>query len=250
MASGARGTYNHREVVDWVRQYFLDEPSTSIDDCCRDAHTLRIAVSRDLISSVRRGLKVLGPPAEVKPVLSVVRQQPQYFADKPPPVDLFKQIHVEAPREEKDPGERYVSIEIRRGYYDDLLLANPHIKINTAMRKVTEKFGRSVDVGYALAALKLIRELNAPPPVIPSKELPVAPPTPAPVTQKPTASAEDSRRLVRWTIGKEKVRAEDLVKDAELNAFITKLVGEGIAPNSIEVWKPVPKKIKVQIDFD
>lgn len=147
----------HKEVVEFIQQYFRDELGGTIDSCAREADACGVPARKDLIVSIRRDMKNEIERLRREQVLNKNQHR------LPPILSLVKPLklpasNVPAPEEEK---KGLVPIEVRRSYYDDIILAERGITIVKAMKKVTEKYGRSVDVGYALDRLKMVRALYA-----------------------------------------------------------------------------------------
>ncbi len=245
----------HKELVDFITEYFTDEPNASVNDCARDADACGIPVRRDIISAIRRDMRAARPVPTTapKPVLTVV-PSPYQFADKPPVV--MPKVEVPVPQEEIA-DKKATPIAERRSYYDDLLLADSTITITKAMKQVKAKFGKSVDVGYALATLKMVRELhksNSPPQ---PKEAPKAamspPPQKAPEApvQKPAEKPKEvvSEYVLMYVDPSKKTQFE-VVKPADIRKSIFLLVAKGIDPDAIKVYEPSKVKLSVKVSFE
>lgn len=252
----------HEEMIEFIKQYFLDELEGTINTCAREAAACGVPVRRDVIVSVRRDMadeirkareehayRVKHPvPA---PILSIVR----------PAQMVMPKLDIPAP-EESNKGS--VPIGDRRKYYDDIVLGDADITITRAMKAVTAKYGMSVDVRYALASLRLSRELhnqtatevvvNPKAPMNPIKGLPeriVVKPQevikPAAQTPKPQAPEEAEHYLLKYTLNG--APHEEMIKKNELNMALLKLVAQGVSQSTLRVYQPVKFKLNVSIDF-
>lgn len=229
----------HKEVVEFIQEYFRDELDGTIDSCAREAANCNVPASKDLIVSVRRDMQEeIKKLRNSKTVEEIKRPPPLYIVKQRP----LPKIQVPVPEEEKS---QTVPIETRRSYYDDILLESPAIGIGRAMKKVTEKYGRSVDVGYALSRLRMVREMAGlqtpkPPETAPEPER-------STVAEKP---AEDGECLIRYT--KQGTEVLKVVAMRKLSDELSSIMSTGIQASAIKVssLKELKLKLKVSIDFE
>ena len=243
----------HAEAVEFIQQYFRDELEGTINTCAREAAACGVHTNRDVIISVRRDMKD-----------EIVRLRRERDAKKehrlPPVLSLVKPIKLPAstipvPKEEKQGG---APIEVRRSYYDDIILAEKGITIVKAMRKVTEKYGRSVDVGYALDRLRVVRALYAEEAQEPSEET-VKPMNPIKGMEKVDLSKPEPPKPTPQAVGECLIKykspageASRVVQANKLKEELSTILQLGALAQSIEVFDLVKRKMKftVSIEFE
>lgn len=198
-----------KEVQEFISQYFEDEPNASISDCVRDALAVNVPVTPEQVSGVRRRLREemakrpRTAPSPASPIPQAKNRISWVAELTPAPPE------PEPTLEERKAHPLITSVEARRRYYEDVLLEDPSLTVTAAMKKVTAKYGRSVDPAFAVGVLKEVRELakkvqslpNAPklqkaplsPPAPGKTES--DPPKPAPVVEAPPAAKEQKSKI-------------------------------------------------------
>lgn len=252
----------HKEEVEFIQQYFFDELDGTIDSCAREAASCGVPVRKELIVSVRRDMS-----EEIKKIRLERAQQKSIRPH--PTLTLVKMpdLNIPVPPEEAN-NKSSASIELRRQHYDDLVLADSAITIAKAMKAVKVKFGTSVDVRYALASLKLARELhkqaasseetvNPKEPLNPIKgveKLSLKPVEPRPVEPKPQQPLRKPDEQVDEFVIiydlKGKGTFHELVSKSQLNQKILNLLSAGVEQTTIKVFKQVKMKLQVSINFE
>lgn len=284
--------YSVDEVTEFVQQFFLDDEKASIHACVRDALDLGIPVTPDQVSGIRRTMRQQGvtklslvpprPAADKPPVGMKVGsvsgyarnppQPPQWFIDKQKREDeLFLKLQAEELPSDEPPMQKKAqkaatdAVLERRRYFEGILLDDPMQTVVAAMTKVKVKFGTSVDPGFAVRTLRLVRELAGV-----TKEMvlkrgdskplthrinlpevkvnpPPAPVVPRPLSKEPPKAATEEEYLLRYqdsngTVGE----TTRIISKRELEAEIQKLTMRGVAP--IRVFKEVKMKTTVTVN--
>ncbi len=254
-----------KEVRNFIEQYFTDEPNASINDCVRDALGLDIAVTPSMVSDIRREFRLR---LSKQPKLSLVPTQP--VAQKPAftPHWITKwpteeaQVDVPEPPQTAEEKKKYATVSERRKFYDDVLLENPDITVTMAMRRVKEKFGKSVDPKYAVDSLRLTRELHAGAAKT-AMQTPVEAPKPKTLTLKDTLPADFFKPAAKEPpVAKEELDEYAVIYKSKngststvtstktgMHKLLVQLSSEGVETGNIRVYKQVKLKIKVEVDF-
>ena len=260
----------HKEVKEFVEQYFTDEPNASINDCVRDALELDVPVTPSLVSDIRREYRLRAskqPKLALVPTPAPVKQKPQFTPT------WVTQWPVEEVPEPKQTKQKSAAIMERRQYYDDVLQENPSLTVTQAMKRVKEKFGTSVDPVYAVQSLRVIRELHAgaaKPATQPQQKLEAPPkqktlkdtlpadffktekPAKEPPVAAPTGSTKEASEeyaIVYKTAKDATALTTILSPKSGVQAKLMELTAKGVDSATIRVFKQVQLKVKVTVDF-
>jgi len=281
--------YSVDEVTEFVQQFFLDDDKASIHACVRDALDLGIPVTPEQVSGIRRTMRqkgvtklslvTAGPAADKPPVGMKVGsvsgyarnppQPPQWFIDKQKREDeLFLRLQAEPDEPDELPVEKKVkkaatdAMLERRRYFESVLLEDPLQTVVEAMTKVKVKFGTSVDPGFAVRTLNLVRELaqvtkemvvkkRENKPLTHRISLPdvkVNPPpatvVPRPLSKEPPRPVEDE--LVALIYG----ATRRIITKEELGEEVQKLTQSGVTGIRVYALKEMKMTTKVVISFE
>lgn len=259
-----------KEVQEFILQYFEDEPNASISDCVRDALAVDVPVTPEQVSGVRRRLREelakrpKAPPPPITPIPQEKYRRSEWVAELTPAPP-----EPEPTPEEKKAHPLIASVTARRRYYEDVLLEDPSLTVTQAMKKVTAKYGRSVDPNFAVAVLREVRELAtkvqplpnapklkkekpAPTPVVPQKVLEPEPPNAPPEVKESKSKIEPDETYLLLFRKKGLDMSYELVevRGREINGKAIDLISSQNAdPKTFTVVKKVAQ-LKMAFDFE
>lgn len=166
------------ENREWIRKHVLDHPDASVDDIARAANNARRGVPRGMVGDIRREALSAIETGGVKPLVVVRPRQPfdapVTVKPRPPfnppriaavafgPPPKTDESESEPAAEETPPvkGKRFhpETMEARKKFADDYLLANPGTTFPKVRDAVIKHFGHGMPAEYIMAALRAVRE--------------------------------------------------------------------------------------------
>lgn len=144
----------HRLNSEWVRRWVFDHPDATVDEIARAANNARHGIPRGVVADVRREVHAIlakgitdKPPEAFNPPKLVTEVVPQQQVIAPAPAPAPKDGRV-------DPG----TMEERRRFVDDYLLAHPEALSRDVIIALKQKFGVAVSSNYISEALYAVRD--------------------------------------------------------------------------------------------
>lgn len=262
-------------ATEFIRKFFVENPKASVNDCAREMDKVKVEGTFDtgLISRIRMKERQKTVPAAApvipdkgKPLFQppIVRKkewrdnQTWWRDTKPKEVEKVEE-KVEAPKEVTPPESESITTKKRRfvNSYVEKLTSDELAKqtCHSVQEAVKKEFTTGLDFKYVAETLRIAKEMAN----IPMKRATVKKKAPTQkaaksVSKKVTKTKDQTEqsfdRIVSWGSNNFKILPEERVR-----SFVGDLLmgtGEDATmtdPATIRVWKPVPSKIRLQIDI-